>query len=126
MSTFSLADLFSPLAQVPQRFAPRLSSRPPLQRPSLSALAGQDQARLPRFVRESAVATRYLNLLGTLDWGNFPERAGHRFWPDVTPLSLSALAAAYHRQSQYLDLCADQPARPPAHPPTQGHAFRQN
>jgi hypothetical protein len=95
MSTFSLADLFSPLAQVPQRFALRLSSRPPLQRPSFSALAGQDQARLPRFVRESAVATRYLNLLGTLDWDNFPERAGHRFWPDVTPLSLSALAAAY-------------------------------
>jgi hypothetical protein len=95
MSAFSLAALFSQPAQVPQRLSLWPASRIPLCRPSISALARQDPDRLPRLVRESAVALRYLRLLGPLDWDNFPERTGHTFWPDSTPLPLSALAAAY-------------------------------
>jgi len=42
-------------------------------RPNLSQLA-QNPAKLPRFVRESPVAMRYLHLLGPLAWDQFPER----------------------------------------------------
>jgi hypothetical protein len=58
-------------------------------------LAGQDPARLPRLVRESAVAIKYLRLLGSLDWDHFPQQSGHPFSPGSTPLPLSAFAAAY-------------------------------
>jgi hypothetical protein len=34
----------------------------------------QNPQRLPDFVRQSPVAMRYLDLLGTLAWGSFPER----------------------------------------------------
>ncbi len=91
MSTVSLSTVISPLARVSRRLG---SSRLSLRRPSLSAL-GQDQDHLPRLVRESAVAMRYLRLLGPLDWGNLPQRAGRSFWPDTMPLPLSAFAAAY-------------------------------
>jgi hypothetical protein len=40
----------------------------------------QHPGHLPRFVRESAVAMRYLRLLGALDWGNFPERDLETDW----------------------------------------------
>ena len=43
------------------------------QRPNLHQLA-QRPTLLPSFVQESAVAMRYLHLLGALDWGRFPER----------------------------------------------------
>ncbi len=51
----------------------------------LHQLAQWPQARLPRFVRESPVALRYLRLLGPLDWSNFPERAldSYRYCPPV-------------------------------------------
>lgn len=42
-------------------------------RPTLSQLV-QHPEQLPRFVQESAVATRYLKLLGPLGWDQFPER----------------------------------------------------
>ena len=42
-------------------------------RPNLHQLA-QNLGLLPRFVRESPVAMRYLHLLGPLDWERFPER----------------------------------------------------
>lgn len=58
-----------------------LFSRPArhLQRPDLHQLA-QDPGALPRFVRESPVALRYLDLLGPLQWGNFPERELRTNW----------------------------------------------
>ena len=50
--------------------------------------------RLPRFVRDSPVAMRYLNLLAPLDWPNFPERDLHcyRFCP---PIPYAPFVAAY-------------------------------
>lgn len=69
-------------------------TRLPLQRPNLSTLATLEEDRLPRLVRESSVAMRYLRLLGPLDWSRFPERPDQRIWPDFTPLPLSAFSAA--------------------------------
>jgi hypothetical protein len=50
-----------------------------LKRANLSTLA-RNQAHLPLMVRESAVAMRYLTLLGPLDWEHFPERDLDRNW----------------------------------------------
>jgi hypothetical protein len=50
-----------------------------LQRPNLHVLA-QNPDQLPIFVQESAVAMRYLKLLGPLDWNSFPERNLERNW----------------------------------------------
>lgn len=51
-------------------FAPPLL----LPRPSLSQLAGMTGDELPPFVRESAAARKYIDLLGGLAWENFPPR----------------------------------------------------
>jgi len=85
MSTFPLFSWFSRWNR----------HRLPLHRSNLSALARQDSTRLPRLVRESAVAIKYLRLLGPLDWDDFPQQSGHPFSPGSTPLPLSAFAAAY-------------------------------
>ena len=49
------------------------AKRLPHQRPDLHQLAQQPE-QLPRFVRESPVALRYLRLLSPLAWEQFPER----------------------------------------------------
>jgi hypothetical protein len=53
----------------------------------------QSPTQLPRFVRESGVAMRYLHLLGPLNWGLFPERdlECYRYRP---PLPYAPFAAA--------------------------------
>ncbi|MFQ5613435.1 MAG: hypothetical protein ACE5H9_15015 [Anaerolineae bacterium] len=66
----------------------------PLERPSLSQLA-QPGANLPRFVAECAVACKYLGLLGSLDWDNFPERPADRPWPGPKPQARAPFVAAY-------------------------------
>ena len=76
-------------------FSRRSRDRVPLCRPNLSVLAGQDHARFPRFVRESAVAMKYLHLLGPLDWDSFPQQSGHPFAPGSTSLPLSTFVATY-------------------------------
>jgi hypothetical protein len=58
-----------------QRVSPRFR-RP---RPNLHGLA-QHPARMPRFVRDSPVAQRYLQLLGPIDWAGFPERDLETEW----------------------------------------------
>ena len=58
--------------QVPLRCKQRV-------RPALEQLA-QRPTTLPRFVQESAVAQRYLRLLGLLDWTRFPERDLNTPW----------------------------------------------
>ena len=50
-----------------------------LHRPNLHVLA-QEPDQLPLFIRESEVAMRYVRLLGSLDWGRFPERDLERNW----------------------------------------------
>lgn len=70
MTSFSI---ISPFGQFRQPW--RVFTRPKIgqTRPNLHVLA-QQPTRLPRFVRESAVAIRYLQLLGPLAWDQFPER----------------------------------------------------
>jgi hypothetical protein len=63
-------------------------------RPSLAQLA-RPEAQLPAFVAESAVARKYLDLLGPLDWEHFPERPTNRPWPGKTPAARAPLVAAY-------------------------------
>jgi hypothetical protein len=53
----------------------------------------QSPHRLPRFVRGSPVATRYLHLLGALDWARFPERDLEAGW-GVSPVPYATFAAA--------------------------------
>jgi hypothetical protein len=50
--------------------------------------------RLPNFVRKSAVAMRYLDLLGSLDWAHFPERNLVRNWGQPA-VSYTAFLGAY-------------------------------
>jgi hypothetical protein len=68
--------------------------RLPLQRPCLSELATLPADHLPLLIQESAVALKYLHLLGSIDWSRFPERPDQRIWPDFPALPLSAFAAA--------------------------------
>jgi hypothetical protein len=66
----------------------------PLERPSLSQLA-QPGARLPRFVADCAVARKYLDLLGPLDWEHFPERDPRKPWPGPRPAPRAPYVAAF-------------------------------
>lgn len=61
------------LANFTQPWRTRWSRRAVRKRPNLHQLA-QNPEHLPDFVRESAVARRYLHLLGPLAWDLFPER----------------------------------------------------
>jgi hypothetical protein len=73
----------------------RMLSPPlPLVRPSLSQLA-QPGVVLPRFVRQSAVACKYLDLLGPLDWDHFPGRDRNRAWPGPEPQPRAPYVASY-------------------------------
>jgi hypothetical protein len=71
-----------------------LSPPIPLQRPSLSQLA-QPGATLPRFVAQSSLARKYLDLLGPLDWDHFPERDPNRPWPGPQPQPRAPYVASY-------------------------------
>lgn len=53
----------------------------------------QHPSQWPAGVATSLTVQRYLNLLGPLDWANFPERNLHRHWGQVT-IPFAALAAA--------------------------------
>jgi hypothetical protein len=66
----------------------------PLVRPDLSQLA-QAGTILPKFVAESTLACQYLDLLGPLDWANFPERPANRAWPGPTPALRAPFVAAF-------------------------------
>jgi hypothetical protein len=59
----------------------------------LALLTQQDEGRLPRFVRESRVAMKYVRLFSALDWEHFPDRPAQQRWPHALPLA--SFAAAY-------------------------------
>lgn len=84
---------------------PASASPVPLLRPDLAQLA-QPGAELPGFVRECAVARKYLDLLGPLDWANFPERDPHRAWPGPPPAPRAPFVAAWlvklHEDKRYM------------------------
>jgi hypothetical protein len=67
-------------------------TRPPAQRPSVRYWADH-QDQLPRFVRESPVAMRYVQLLGPLHWGPLLKRSLHPNG-NPQPVSYAAFAAA--------------------------------
>ena len=87
-----LAQAIGPAAAIRRTGTPR---RPPVRPPgsSLSRLA-QPDAALPRFVAEDAVARKYLDLLGPLDWDHFPERPDNRPWPGPSPAPRAPYVAA--------------------------------
>lgn len=64
------------------------------ERANLFALNQMPEERLPRFVRESTSAMKYLWLLGPIDWTSLSERA-ERFAPNNPALSYAAFLAAY-------------------------------
>ncbi len=66
--------------------------RKQLPRPSLDYLLEHPTA-LPRFVRESSAALRYLRLLGALDWTRFPERDLNTHWT-LPPVPFAPFVAA--------------------------------
>jgi len=77
-------------------------------RPNLTALARTNPDRLPRFVRDSEVAMKYMRLLGILDWAHFPDRPDLRFSPDVQALPYAPFVAAYLvKIDQHLPYIAD-------------------
>jgi len=65
--------IVSHLAHLPQRVQALCRALQCAPRPNLHYLA-EHHAHLPDFVQESAVAQRYLDLLGPLDWEHFPDR----------------------------------------------------
>jgi hypothetical protein len=69
--------------------------RAPTPRLSLSALASLPVKKLPKFVQESEVALKYVQLLGMLDWQRFPDRPDQRFSPTEPPMPYAPLVAAY-------------------------------
>jgi hypothetical protein len=76
------------------------------ERPSLYHLAQQPD-RLPRFVRESPVARRYLGLLGPLAWHRFPERDLYRNWGRATVPYAPFVAACLIKLDQHLPYMSD-------------------
>ena len=88
-----------PLVQFP--LPPSAPPPVPLTRPSLSQLARPD-AVLPRFVAECAVARKYLDLLGPLDWEHFPERDPKRAWPGPTPAPRAPFLVKLEEQKRYM------------------------
>ena len=81
---------------------------PPARHGTLFELAHMDESQLPRFVRESEVALKYLRLLGPLDWRHFPDRPDQRFHPDCPPLSYATFVGAYLvKIEQHLPYFAD-------------------
>lgn len=63
-------------------------------RPTLAQLA-RPEAALPEFVAQDAIARKYLDLLGPLDWDHFPERPPNRPWPGPNPAPRAPYVAAY-------------------------------
>jgi len=79
-------------AMIPQRHC---------KRPNLSQL-GRHPHLLPTFVRQSAVAMRYLHLLAPLDWDRFPERDLETDWGQPTVPFASFIAACLVKLDQRL------------------------
>jgi hypothetical protein len=89
----NLTALSSHFKQTGQRTLQRLLNKDVgLRRPNLSHLAHQPD-HLPFFVKESAVAMRYLRFLGPLDWDRFPARVLKR-QPMIAPLPYAPFVAA--------------------------------
>jgi hypothetical protein len=79
MTSTPIVTRFPPVPQIKSARPPTGARRPRLAPPPLDQLV-LPEAALPRFVRESALARHYRQLLGLLDWSRFPERDLQRNW----------------------------------------------
>lgn len=87
MVTFSLFTWLTKHLQPPKIPEPTIHSSILIpERANLFALKRLPEAQLPRFVRESTSAMKYLRLLGPIDWTPLSERA-ERFAPNNPTLS---------------------------------------
>jgi hypothetical protein len=89
--------ILSRIAQFWQVLTPQRRSK----RPNLSQLRRHPRL-LPSFVRASAVAMRYLQLLEPLDWGRFPERDLETDWGTPAVPYASFVAACLVKLDQQL------------------------
>jgi hypothetical protein len=92
---------FSPLRQVFTGFWRAMTPQRRHERSGLSQL-GRHPHLLPAFVRESAVAMRYLHLLTPLDWDRLPERDLQTDWGQPTVPFASFIAASLVKLDQRL------------------------
>jgi hypothetical protein len=79
MTSTSILSRLAPRGQFAAVFPAWVAPRTPPPPTNLHDLA-QQSVTWPRFVRESALARRYLDLLGPLAWDRFPERALQSEW----------------------------------------------
>lgn len=79
MASNPIVSHITPVRQATHRFWRALAPSNHPKRASLHPF-GQNLNHLPPFVRESAVARRYLRLLSPLDWERFPERDLETDW----------------------------------------------
>ena len=70
-------------------------SQPPGNLAMLDWLSGQPESSMPSSVQESAVAMKYIRLLGPIHWSGFPCSPGIRICPETAPTPLTALAASH-------------------------------
>jgi hypothetical protein len=104
--------ILSRIAQIWQVLTPQRRS----ERPDLSQLRRHPRL-LPPFVRASAVAMRYFQLLGPLDWSRFPERDLETDWgtPAVPYASFAAACLVkLDQQRVYMPQLRDYPVEHPA------------
>lgn len=101
MASISIVSHLAPSKQVPRLLWRALGPKERRKQPRWQQL-GQELACLPRFVRQSAVAMRYLRLLSPLDWGRFPERDLQTDWGTPTVPFASFTAACLVKLDQQL------------------------
>ena len=92
MTSFPYYTWFSRLRQRDFTGSRGLLRHPGPSRPAVNRLT-QSPVTLPRFVKRSAVAQRYLRLLGDLDWMHFPERDLATGWT-LPPVPYAPFVAA--------------------------------
>lgn len=91
MSIFSTAQTFP---DVLRSYFTGRQPQLPIQRPSLSELAHLPKTSLPPRIQESAVALKYIQLLGAMDWDHFPAHPDQRIWFDFPTLQFWSFTAA--------------------------------
>ncbi len=101
MTSNPILSRFSLLRQALTDLRRAVTPQIPRERPNLSQL-GRHPRLLPAFVRESAVAMRYLHLLAPLDWDRLPERNLQTDWGQLTVPFASFAAACLVKLDQHL------------------------
>lgn len=84
----------------------RYPSHLPVERPGLDVLFNMPREMLPRLVQESPVALEVLELLGPLNWEEFPEQCDLRVAPGPIPQRRAPYVGAFilkiHRNLRYM------------------------